>query len=440
MKILSKIIILSVVLASIATCTNVDVLPVMNDLPQATFDREQPTISVAVREPVTFKATVTTEGRVTSRWYVDDALEGSALNFSYTFTQPGVYRIKYVASNNAGEFSKEFTVTVSDILNVQLSTGDSTTIKRKQMEELKLMAIIESGANIIHEWKIDGVTVSTEALLHNFMLNEVKNVNVTYTGVNAVGRFTKNLTVEVIERPLEITFSNNDENINLTKGEALNITANVLYGGTGVVHSWKINNSEISNSAILSYTLPETGNFTLSYHAVNVAGEEVNRKWTLYVSSGGFIFANFEDGVKPSNFTTSNSPGLTVVDNPYKSGINTSSKVLKNAVSGTGSTSGFFDFDLSQIPDINQYTGLRVKIYRITGNNYFPHIKFGSAGNNIAPVSMPSKFDEWETLEFIFDKSTYTKHQLRPLSNNTGANITTVGDRTILMDDFELIK
>jgi hypothetical protein len=440
MKILSKIILLSVALASMVTCTNVDVLPVKNDVPQATFDREQSSISVTVHEPVTLKATVTTEGRVTSRWYVDDALEGSALNFSYIFIQPGVYKIKYVASNNAGEFSKEFTVTVSDILNVQLSTGDSTSIKRKQLEELILMAIVESGANITHEWKIDGQTVSTDALLHNFILSEVKNFNVTYTGVNAVGRVSKSLTVEVIERPLEITFSNNDENINLTKGDVLNITANVLYGGTGVVHSWKINNNEISNFATLSYTLPETGNFALSYHAVNAAGEEVNRTWTLYVSSGGFIFADFENGVKPSNFTTSNSPGLTVVDNPNKSGINTSSKVLKDAVSGTGSTSGFFDFDLSQIPNLSQYTGFRVKIYRIAGNNYFPYIKFGSTGNNIAPVTMPVKFGEWETIEFIFDKSTYTKHQLRPLSDNTGANITTVGDRTILMDDFELIK
>jgi hypothetical protein len=440
MKILSRITILSVVLVSVLTCTNDDVLPVKNGAPQVTFDKEQSSISVAVHEPVTLKATVTTEGRVTSRWYVESLLEGSALNFRYIFTQPGVYTIKYVASDNAGEFSKEFTVTVSDVLKVQLSTGDSTAIRRKQLEELKLMAIVESGANVTHEWKIDGVTVSTDALLHNFMLNEVKNFNVAYTGINAVGKVTKNLTIEVIERPLEITFSNNDENVNLTKDDVLNITANVLYGGTGIVHSWKINNNEISNSATLSYSLPEVGSFALSYHAVNAKGEEVNRTWTLYVASGGFVFANFEDGAKPSNFTTSNTPGLTVVDNPNKSGINTSDKVLKDAVSGTGGTSGFFDFNLSQIPNLSQYTGLRVKIYRISGNDYFPHIKFDSGGNNIAPVSMPVKFGEWETIEFRFDKSTYTRHQLRPLSDNKGGNITTVGDRTILMDDFELIK
>jgi hypothetical protein len=428
----------SVVLASGLTCTN-EVLPVKNDAPQATFDREQ-VISASVHEPITLKATVTTEGRVTSRWYVEDALEGSAPDFTYAFTQPGVYTIKYIASNNAGEFTKEFTITVSDVLKVQLSTGDSTAVKRKQLEELQLMAIVESGANVIHEWKIDGVTVSAEAYLHNFILNEVKDYHITYEGVNAVGQVTRNLTIEVIERPLEITFSNNDENINLTKGEVLNITANVLYGGTGVVHSWKINNNEVSNAATLSYTLPETGSFLLSYRAENAKGEVVDRTWTLYVASGGFIFADFENGVKPSNFTTSNSPGLTLVDNPDKSGINTSSKVLKDAVSGTGSTSGFFDFDLSQIPNLSQYTGLRIKIYRIPGNNYFPHIKFGSAGNNIPPVSMPVKFGEWETIEFHFDKSTYTKHQLRPLSDSSGGNITTVGDRTILMDDFELIK
>jgi len=272
-------------------------------------------------------------------------------------------------------------------------------------------------------------------------LSDTKPVTVSYKGTNAVGSYSKDLTVEVIERPLEISFSNRDDNINLTKGDVLSITATALFGGgAGVSHTWKIDGKVISTSSELNYTLNETGSFTLTYFASNPKGETVERTWTLYVLSGGYIFADFEDGVKPSTFTTTNTPGLTVIDNPYKTGSNTSSKVLKDAVQGTSGTSGFFDIDVSKIPDVSQYTGLRLKIYRVAGNNYFPHIKFGSAGNNIAPINMPSKFDEWETIEFRFDKSTYTKHQLRPLSDQTGANITTVGDRTILMDDFELVK
>jgi hypothetical protein len=372
---------------------------------------------------------------------VNGVLEGSAPDFRYTFSLPGVYNVKYVASNNAGEFAEEFTVTVTDVLKISLSSGDSTNIKRKQLEELLLVAIVESGANITHEWKVDGVTVSTDALLKNYILNDFAPVTVSYKGYNAVGSYEKDITVEVIERPLEITFSNNDENINMTKGDVLNITATVLFGGgEGVLHSWKLDDTEISTSATLNYTPSATGTFSLTYNASNPKGETVERQWTLFVLSGGYIFATFEDGVKPSTFTTSNSPGLTVVDNPSKTGINTSQKVLKDAVQGTSGTSGFFDIDVSKIPDVSQYVGLRLKIYRLSGNNYYPHIKFNSAGNNIAPVTMPSKFDEWETIEFHFDKSTYTKHQLRPLSDRNGANITTVGDRTILMDDFELIK
>jgi PKD repeat protein len=424
-------------------CTD-EVRPVQNTSPLATFDSEQTSFTTTVNVPLTLQAAVAAGERVTSNWYVNGVLESATAEFTYAFPAPGLYTVKYVARNGAGEFSREFEVTVTDVLAIALSTGDSTRVKRKQLDELQLMAIVSSGADVAHRWEIDGVPVSTGAFLHGFMLDAARDYSVTYTGTNAAGSVEKRLVVEATERPLEISFSETDAILSRMIGETLTLTATVLYGGTGIVHNWKVDGAEVSTSATLSYPCATIGEYAITYLGANAINETVTKSYTLRVTESAYLITDCEDLDNTSvkvRFSSTNSPGLTIEPNPYKTGINTSDKVMKDAVAGTSGTSGFFDISLSGIPNLSQYKGLRLKIYRKTGNAYFPHIKFNKGGNNIPPVAMPTKYDEWETIVFMFPAGTaYSAHQLRPLSDQSGNNITTVGDRTILMDDFELIQ
>ncbi|MDR2131173.1 MAG: PKD domain-containing protein [Odoribacteraceae bacterium] len=418
--------------------------PVTNVPPRATFDSDQESFATTVNAPFSLRATVTTGGRASSHWFINDRLEAATPELRYTFAAPGTYTLRYVSRNGAGEYSRVFTVTVADLLAISLSTGDSTRVKRKQLDDLQLAAIVESGAGVSHLWRIDGVDFSTEPFLHGFTLAEVKEYSLTYTGTNAVGTVEKTLVVEAIERPLEIRFSETGTTIDRVTGDQLSITATVLHGGTGIVHEWTLDGHTVATTAELLYPCTTAGEYALAYHAVNAIGETLSRGYTLRVTAGAYLITdceNLDNTTLKLRFASTNSPGLTIQENPYKGGINTSDKVMKNAVNGTSSTSGFFDLSLSGIPDLAQYKGLRFKIYREPGNEYYPHIKFNKGGSNMPPVALPTKYGEWETIEFRFPAGTaYEAHQIRPLSTSTGANITTVGNRTILMDDFELTR
>jgi hypothetical protein len=324
-------------------------------------------------------------------------------------------------------------------LKISLSTGDSSTVVRKQTTELKLVAIVESGANVTHEWKIDGAVFSTEAYLRGFILSDLKSYSVTYRGANAVGEYTKTLSVKVEELPLEVSFSNTDAVVFMGISEMLDITATILCGGIGATHSWKVDGVEVSNTATLSYAFPAIGVYTLAYHVENAKGEEVNRTWTINVMTGGYIFADFEDNALPTTFVTTNKPGLTVEVNPNKTGENASAYVLKMSVSDAAKTSnGNFNINFSGVSDLSQYNKLRVKIYRTVGNDLNPAYRLNGAAPDILPVTAPTKFDEWETIEFNVNFAGYTKEMmLRPFYNKPGVG---GNPRVILMDDFELIK
>lgn len=429
--------------------------PLESQVPEVGFDNSLTNLTAVVDEPFAFQAQVAGEGRTASRWYVNGILEGSASGFVYTFPAPGIYSVKYVASNNAGEFTKTFSVTVADKLKVELSIGAETEIIRHQFSELQVGAVVLQGVNVTHQWEIDGVIVSTQAVLEGFMLNEARVYQVVYTGTNAVGEVIIPFSVRVIEAPLTISFTPNASRLTVYTGNDATFAANVTAGGAGIAHSWKVNDTEESTDATFVYPCTAPGTYIVAYYGINTKGEEITKSWTLTVEDPPYVICDFESlqditagSLLPGNggdvLVSGNQPGFIVMDNLAPDDVNSSSKIVKIYVHGTTGTSGVFEIYLGRIipamTNVGQYSKIRFKIYRPSDNLYFPRIQVNQGGR-LTPVSSPAAYDAWETLTFEFTPNTgLSQITIRPLLDSEGANISTLGTRIIYIDDIELLN
>lgn len=160
------------------------------------------------------------------------------------------------------------------------------------------MAIVDAGSDVVHEWKVDGEVKSDKAYFDTFDLPEAKVYTVAYAGTNAAGTFRKSFEVQATERPLEISFSNEDATIPCKDGAVVEIIATVKYGGTGVQHEWKVDGVTVSTDAVFSRAFDGAGPYTIAYHGVNSKQETVDRTWTVTIIPSGALFEHFE--VTPS--------------------------------------------------------------------------------------------------------------------------------------------
>lgn len=436
-------------IASLIACRQ-EVAPLVHTAPAALFSRGEESVTARVGEKVSFDVTIEAGDRLSLGWYVNDVLEASTPHFEYVFQKAGSYTVRFLARNGAGELSKTYQVNVSDVFSVHLSTKDSTLIKRTQLQTLKVRAIVDSGAEVAHEWKVDGKVESTEAYFNSFVLQEVRNYTVSYRGQNAVGSFSKEFTVEVEETQLTMRYSNTDQLINIAEGTVLSITAEAVYGGSGLVSSWTVGEDVVGTEATLNYKFTQAGEYVLSYHGKNAKGETAERSWTVSVYSLGHLLEDFEGASALGSWWTlgQNQPGIQLADNPDKSGINTSDKVMSDSVNGTNSTSGYFDLNLSTVAankdyDLTQCNGIRFKIH-LGKSNYWPRVEY--SGTKYEPVKAPQHNNSWEVLEYRFPKNFETGKKLtfRPLYQKDGTNIPAgaVSDenpRIVYIDDIEFL-
>ena len=426
-----------------------DVTPLQHTAPQVTFPVAETSLTAVVGDPVEFRADIESGDKLTCGWYVDGTLEASTADMTYTFGAPGDYEVRFEARNGAGRVGKSYAVKVSDVLEMHLSVGDSTRIVRRQLDILKVMAIVDAGSDVVHEWKVDGEVKSDKAYFDTFDLPEAKVYTVAYTGTNAAGTFQKSFEVQATERPLEISFSNNDAVIACKDGAVVEIIATVKYGGTGVQHEWKVDDEVVSTDGVFSRVFDGAGPYTIAYHGVNSKQETVDRTWTVTMVPSGALFEHFEDYDKlPAWWTLGqNTPGIELADNPKPEGINTSAKVLSDKVSGSGSTSGYFDLKLKEIPvdkiDVTKYSGIRFKIY-LGKNKYYPRVEY--AGTKHQSVTKPQFKDEWEVLEYKFGVNLDPTKNItfRLLLQENGSNITgsdpATNNRTVYIDDIEFLE
>ena len=454
MKAINRIILNALALVPFfAACATEEAQPVKYAAPEVNFTMGSDNIAAQVGETVSFSAQVTSGDKVSVGWYINDVLVSSSQSFDHVFEEPGTYKVRFEARNGAGNVTREYTVTISDRLAIRLSVGDSTRVVRMQLDYLKVAAIVEYGSDVIHEWSVDGTVCSSEAFFSTFCLQEARDYQVHYRGANILGSYEKDFTVSVNERPLEISFSIQDDIIAMLAGRTLTITATALYGGTGLQQKWYLDDAEVGTGSEFSHVFSVAGEFMLRYEGENAKGEKVSRSWKVTVTSTGRLFDDFEDAAIGSWFNTGeNQPGIELVENPLKSGLNTSAQCLRDKVYGSGGTSGYFTLKAPKMLsekgfDVSEYSGIRFLVY-LGKNNYYPRIDFG--GTKYPSVNPPKFNGEWEVLEYKLPEGQNfdnTKNIVfRMMLNEAGSNISggnvdaEENNRTVYIDDIEFFK
>lgn len=425
--------------------------PVRYDQPVVEFPMPEGVLTAVVGEPVNFEAKLVGGQKVSILWSIDGIPESSSQQFTYVFKTPGVYDVHFEARNGSGVVERSYTVDVSDSFSVKLSIKDSTVIYRKQLEYLKVAAIVDLGSDISHSWTVDGEQMCDELYFGTLQLKEFRPYTVEYNGYNGAGNYKHTFTVEVLERELEMSYSILDPVVSMFSGKYLQIAATPLYGGTGLQQSWKMDGVEISTEASINWLAPYAGTFQLTYEAVNAKGETASREWTINVEASGYVWDNFEDITSLGAWWTlaQNQPGIELVENPYKTKVNGSAQCMRDKVNGSGGTSGYFDLTVSKIlaahPDceIGKYTTLRFLVH-LNGNNYYPFVQINGK-TQIPSVNPPSSKNEWVVLEYKFSepfKST-DKFTIRAMRDQGGASVSgydeNTNNRTVYFDDFEFV-
>lgn len=459
-----------------------DVTPLQHTAPQVTFPVQETSLTAVVGDPVEFRADIESGDKLTCGWYVDGTLEASTAEMTYTFSAPGDYEVRFEARNGAGKVEKSYAVKVADVLKMHLSVGDSTRIVRRQLDVLKVMAVVDAGSDVVHEWKVDGEVKSDKAYFDTFDLPEAKVYTVAYAGTNAAGTFRKSFEVQATERPLEIEFSKADgSTLRSAAGDEVVITATVKGGATGLVHAWKVGGDAVSATAEFRHTFDAAGTYAVTYEGVNAKGEKKNASWTVEVSEDavGYMFENFESrDALPGHFINGNAAieGTTLQENPYKTAVNPSNKVLRDLLLKESGTSGYFDMGFSHLTDRSKYRAIRVKVY-LGKNLYYPRMQINVLPDgkknklpskiNGQPFTSSMKEADWKALiktddwnVFVYDLidcgyqnadgsavtnfGDITAVQFRPLSNFTGGSMSgrdeETNNRTVYYDDFEFLE
>ncbi|MCD8173659.1 MAG: PKD domain-containing protein [Alistipes sp.] len=404
--------------------------PVVYTEPEVTFSTEQTTFDIELGETVEITADVQPEGKVYIKWYVDELLESTSAEFSYTFNEPGKHTVAFSARNGSGEVTRDFTVNVADVFDVELSIGDEDVVEIDQYELLTVVAIVNSGQDITHNWYLEGNLISNERILEYQMMNPGRQ-QMRYEGYNTAGRYERSFWVDVKERGLYIEMSYDDDLWQDWIEEDIEIIANVIYGGSTARHSWKLNGQEVStdNRFFKNFAKEEEGEYTLLYECTT-DDEYFSREYTLKVWYG-WLISDFEsatglDDLKP--FIDMLAPEMgsiyTLLESE-KDALNSSSKVLKQEHTNNIYTSGIMDLYITSIPKFHLASRLSF-LYNNVGNNRTVVARYWNNGNEQGDCTVStvvSGYNGWQQVDVTFDPaviSTMQGFRIRPLTREEG--------------------
>lgn len=443
------------------------------------FSNDEQTLSCMPGDEIRLTATVVSgDKQVRHTWKIGDEVISETAEFTHVFEQMGSYEIVYEGVNSDGMTAgRSWTVVVDELpLEIEFSVTDET-IRCEQGGRVTIVATAKNGATGLSQtWKVGDQTVS-ETSEFNYEFVEAGTFGIVYEAHNGKGEtLVRNWTVEVEELPLAIDFSVTDATITCKQDEEVLIRATVTAGGsTGVTHEWKVDDQVVSTTEEFRQTFDQVGSHAVTYTGCNGKGERVTHAWTITVvdKNQGYMFEDFEMRDElPGHFINGNAAieGATVKDNPYKTAINPSNRVLSDHLLKETGTSGYFDMGFSHLQNRSKYRAIRVKVY-LGGNHYYPRLKIASlAGspnklpssiNGVAFPSNSASESEWRSLIktgdwniLVYDLidcgfgaenfENITSVQFRPLSQIDGSNCSgfdeTTNNRTVYYDDIEFLE
>ena len=347
-------------------------------------------------------------------------------------------------------------------------------------DAVRFEAVIESPGPLSCGWFVDGKLAASTASM-TYVFKAKGTYDVRFEASNTAGKVGKDYSVTVEGSPLKVEFSNEEETVSCLPGEEVLITATVVAGDKAVVHEWKVGGDAVSATAEFRHTFDAAGTYAVTYEGVNAKGEKKNASWTVEVSEDavGYMFENFESrDALPGHFINGNAAieGTTLQENPYKTAVNPSNKVLRDLLLKESGTSGYFDMGFSHLTDRSKYRAIRVKVY-LGKNLYYPRMQINVLPDgkknklpskiNGQPFTSSMKEADWKALiktddwnVFVYDLidcgyqnadgsavtnfGDITAVQFRPLSNFTGGSMSgrdeETNNRTVYYDDFEFLE
>lgn len=450
------LIVLGATAAFMAACTPEAAQKVDPVAPEFKFSIAESSFSVDVDSTVFFGAELLKGTDVKTVWSVNGEKVAGTPSVKWTFSELGVSTVHFLASNSLGKVEKEYTVTVLGIPLVVSYSVEDPQVQAVVGTPLEIAVNVVSGdKSTVHSWTLDDEPVGeTPSFSKTFTEEEMGTHILAYYGENIDGeRASREWTVTVVDLPLEVNFTPAEDALESMETKSVNFAASIVHGATGAVYSWEVDGTEVSTESAYTHECTAVGEYTISVTVTNGIGEQALKTWSLTVAEKtdtADLFDDFEyAAIGPWFNLGENQPGIELVDNPLKAGINTSDKCLRDRVFGSGGTSGYFTLKgpvmLSQAGfDISQYSGIRFHVY-LGKNPYYPRVEF--AGVKYTSVNPPQFNDEWEVLEFQLPEGMFfdnTKNIVfRPLLNQSGSNISggnteaEENNRTVYIDNIE---
>lgn len=227
--------------------------------------------------------------------------------------------------------------------------------------------------------------------------------------------------------------------------------------------------------AKLSYVDGRTPEYLFSGKSVSLKAGEIFRFGTLR-SQPSYLFEDFESYESVPVWITGNTNALSIIENPVKTSVNSSAKVLSNDMhTATHSTSGYVTMNFSKYDGFStrfpyaardKFKAVRIKVY-IGASDYYPRLRIdanATYGNKIPSTvngeactssnyASLLKKDDWNLLEFNLESCGYTMStktfanltswQIRPFSKKDGTNadetVSDTNQKLCYIDDVEFL-
>lgn len=453
--------------------------------PEAQFTIQEDVLNIKMDDAVSFEATVDCNCPYVCGWYLDGELISTIENVTYRFADKGVFNVYFEAANDLGMVERSYTVNVTgQAVVVEYSLPSEEQVELTINDALTIDAtVLEGDKALRQEWKVGEDVVSTTSHFeYTFTLDGLYTVS--YYAENADGESASQLwNVKVNDLPLDIEFFKGGAHLDpgaeleTLLPVALSLEARVYSGKTGLTHEWKVGDDVVSTAATLNHKFAAAGTYTLSYHAENAIAETKDASWTITVVDSGFLFDDFENtelGIS-AYYKGNNVSGVSVmqiVENPYKTSINPSSKVLVDKGSMmTWSSSGYFTFKINTYPNGTAipgseragFTKVRVKVY--VGNTGFTPllqednkssrstpceingVEFNTASPSLTAWNAAIKTNDWNVFVYDFTGPKYSS-EVNNLSQTDQLQFRVFVDfnnsgkmgADVYFDDFEFLE
>jgi hypothetical protein len=163
--------------------------------PVVSFSINEDSLYVVANEVFKVEAQQTQGSKSGSTWMLNGKTVSNTTVLEHIFSETGNYILEYKATNNAGIFEKQFVILVNTVPQITFSVNDSP-IKALVNTPVSITAIVNSGNDITHLWKINNKIISeTEQFDSTFSRGGTYVLE--YAGGNVAGTTKKTFTIEI---------------------------------------------------------------------------------------------------------------------------------------------------------------------------------------------------------------------------------------------------